>query len=95
MPIQVTRALLSAVLDGSLKNTSFRTDPYFGFSVPTSVPGVEQHLLYPFKTWTNKSEFNQTALKLVGMFHDNFRAFETQVEAEVRAAAPAARLAAE
>jgi phosphoenolpyruvate carboxykinase (ATP) len=33
MPIQVTRALLSAVLDGSLKNASFRLDPYFGFSV--------------------------------------------------------------
>jgi phosphoenolpyruvate carboxykinase (ATP) len=95
MPIQVTRGLVSAVLDGSLKNAPFRTDPYFGFSVPTSVPGVESHLLYPFKTWRNKSEFDQTARKLVAMFHDNFLAFETQVEAEVRAAGPAVRLAAE
>jgi hypothetical protein len=29
--------------DGSLRNASYRTDPYFG-SVPTSVPGVEPHL---------------------------------------------------
>jgi phosphoenolpyruvate carboxykinase (ATP) len=94
MPIQVTRALLSAVLDGSLKTASFRTDPYFGFSVPTSVAGIEPHLLYPFKTWRNKSEFDQTARKLVGMFHDNFSAFETQVEPDVRAAAPAVRIAA-
>jgi phosphoenolpyruvate carboxykinase (ATP) len=60
-----------------------------------SVPGVEPHLLYPFKTWRNKSEFDQTARKLVSVFHDNFLTFETQVEAEVRAAAPAVRLAAE
>ncbi len=31
---QVTRTLLTAALDGSLKDAAFRTDPYFGFSVP-------------------------------------------------------------
>ena len=36
MPIQVTRNLLSAALDGSLNRAEFRTDPYFGLSVPTS-----------------------------------------------------------
>ena len=39
MPIKATRPLLTAALDGSLKDADFRTDPYFGFSVPTSVPG--------------------------------------------------------
>jgi phosphoenolpyruvate carboxykinase (ATP) len=95
MPIKVTRTLVSAALDGSLKNASFRTDPYFGFSVPTSVPGIEEHLLYPFKTWREKSEFDQTARKLVRMFHDNFVQFEDQVDADVKAAAPEVRIAAE
>ena len=95
MPIKVTRTLLSAALDGSLKNASFRTDPYFGFSVPTSVLGVEPHLLYPFKTWRDKAEFDQTARKLVRMFRDNFVRFEGQVEADVKAAAPEVRIAAE
>ena len=76
MPIKATRALLTAALDGSLKNASFRTDPYFGFSVPTSVPGVEPHLLYPMKTWKDKAEFDETARKLVKMFQDNFVKFE-------------------
>ncbi|HEX2655179.1 MAG TPA: phosphoenolpyruvate carboxykinase, partial [Xanthobacteraceae bacterium] len=79
MPIKVTRTLLTAALDGSLKNASFRTDPYFGFSVPTSVPGVEPHLLYPFKTWKDKAEFDATARKLVKMFRDNFVRFEEHV----------------
>src|SRR5437773_8263948 len=44
MPIKVTRALLTAALDGSLRNVEFRTDKYFGFSVPTALPGrSEEH----------------------------------------------------
>jgi phosphoenolpyruvate carboxykinase (ATP) len=95
MPIKVTRTLLTAALDGSLRNAKFRTDPYFGFSVPTSVPGIEPHLLYPFKTWQNKAEFDKTARELVAMFQKNFVQFETQVEADVRDAQPEVRIAAE
>jgi phosphoenolpyruvate carboxykinase (ATP) len=95
MPIKVTRTLLTAALDGSLKNAKFRTDPYFGFSVPTQLPGIEPHLLYPQKTWQNKLEFDQTARKLVGMFQKNFVQFENEVDADVRAAAPEVRIAAE
>jgi phosphoenolpyruvate carboxykinase (ATP) len=95
MPIKVTRTLLTAALDGSLRNAKFRTDPYFGFSVPTSVPGIEPHLLYPFKTWQNKSEFDKTARELVSMFQKNFVQFETHVDADVRDAQPEVRIAAE
>src|SRR5579871_4666221 len=86
MPIKVTRTLLTAALDGSLKNAKFRTDPYFGFAVPTQLAGVEPHLLYPQKTWQNKLEFDQTARKLVGMFQKNFVPFESYVDADVRSA---------
>ena len=55
MPIKVTRALLTAALNGSLRNADFRTDKYFGFAVPTSLPGVEPHLLDPVKTWADKA----------------------------------------
>ena len=76
MPIKVTRALLTAALDGSLRNVEFRTDQYFGFAVPTSVPGVEPHILDPIKTWADKAEFDKTARALVGMFQKNFARFE-------------------
>ena len=95
MPIKATRALVTGALDGSLKNASYRTDPYFGFAVPTSVPGIEPHLLYPIKTWKDKAAFDETARKLVGMFQKNFTKFESHVDAEVRAAAPEVRIAAE
>jgi phosphoenolpyruvate carboxykinase (ATP) len=88
MPIRVTRRLLSAALDGSLSRADFRRDPYFGFAVPTSVPGVEPHILYPVKTWQDKADFAQTAKRLVDMFAENFKQFEGHVDADVRAAAP-------
>ena len=95
MPIRVTRRLLTSALDGSLNRADFRTDPYFGFAVPTSVPGVEPHILYPVKTWANKAEFAETAQKLVGMFRENFAKFEPHVDADVKNAAPTSQLAAE
>jgi phosphoenolpyruvate carboxykinase (ATP) len=95
MPIKVTRALVTGALDGSLRSASFRTDPYFGFAVPTSVPGIEPHLLYPMKTWKDKAAFDETARKLVGMFQKNFAKYEKDVDPEVRAAAPEVRIAAE
>ncbi len=95
MPIRVTRRLLTAALDGSLNRADFRTDPYFSFAVPTSVPGVEPHILYPVKTWASKAEFAETARRLVGMFRTNFEKFEPHVDADVKAAAPTSQLAAE
>jgi phosphoenolpyruvate carboxykinase (ATP) len=88
MPIRVTRRLLTAVLDGSLARADFRTDPYFGFAVPGSVPGVEPHILTPFKTWADKADYVATAKRLLGLFDENFKRFEAHVDGEVRAAAP-------
>ncbi|BAU90309.1 phosphoenolpyruvate carboxykinase [Methylorubrum populi] len=88
MPIRVTRRLLSAALDGSLAQTEFRRDPYFGFSVPVEVPGVETQVLAPVETWTNKAAFAETATRLVTMFRENFKRFENHVDADVRAAEP-------
>jgi phosphoenolpyruvate carboxykinase (ATP) len=95
MPLRVTRRLLAAALDGSLKQADFRTDPYFGLSVPTSVPGVEPHVLNPVKTWASKSDFDATAKKLVAMFRENFVKFEPHVDVTVKEAQPTVRIAAE
>ncbi len=95
MPIKATRALLAAVLDGSLKNAEFRTDPNFGFAVPVAAPGVEAGILDPRSTWADKAAYDAQARKLVDMFVRNFEKFESHVDHEVRDAAPALRDAAE
>jgi phosphoenolpyruvate carboxykinase (ATP) len=60
-----------------------------------SVPAVEPHLLYPFKTWRDKAEFDAMARRLVTMFQENFVKFEPHVDVDVRKAAPEVRIAAE
>ncbi len=88
MPIKVTRRLLSAALDGSLKDASFYRDPNFGFEVPTDVAGIETDLLHPRSTWADKAAFDAQAKKLVDMFIKNFSKFEAHVDATVLDAAP-------
>ncbi len=95
MPIKVTRALLTAALNGSLRNVQFRTDKYFGFAVPTALDGVPSDILDPVNTWKDKAEFDRTARGLVQMFQKNFEQFEKHVDADVKAAAPDVKMAAE
>ena len=87
MPIRATRALLTAALDGSLNNATFRKDPNFGFEVPVSVPGVDDKLLDPRQTWTDAGAYDAQAKKLVGMFSDNFAQYADKIDDGVRAAA--------
>ena len=88
MPIKVTRALLNAALDGSLKSVSFRKDPWFGFDVPVSVPGVDSKILDPRATWADGAEYDSTAARLVKLFNDNFAKFADHVDGAVLDAAP-------
>ena len=88
MPIQETRAMLHAALSGTLKQAEFRTDPFFGFAVPTAVEGVDAALLDPRGTWRDPAAYDEQAKRLVAMFNENFARFAESVDEKVRAAAP-------
>lgn len=94
MPIKATRALLDAALSGTLKGQPMRTDPLFGFQVPTALAGVDPKILNPRETWADKAAYDETAHNLVGMFNKNFAKFDAHVDADVKAAAPALKQAA-
>ncbi|WP_347267789.1 phosphoenolpyruvate carboxykinase [Paracoccus sp. (in: a-proteobacteria)] len=87
MPIKATRALLTAALDGSLGKVEFRKDPNFGFEVPVAVPGVDETLLDPRRTWADPAAYDAQARKLIGMFSDNFAQYADKIDEDVRAAA--------
>jgi phosphoenolpyruvate carboxykinase (ATP) len=77
MSIKATRACINAILDGSINNTTFEKTPIFGLSVPTSLEGVDSHILNPRNTWENKSRFDATLKELAGMFIENFKKYIT------------------
>jgi phosphoenolpyruvate carboxykinase (ATP) len=91
MPIRVTRALLNAALDGSLKDAEFRQDPNFGFMVPVAVGDIDPKMLDPRAAWADKGEYDATAAKLVDEFVANFAQFADHVDEGVRQAAPQSR----
>ena len=95
MPIKATRALLDAALSGALKSQPMRIDPMFGFQVPLSLTGVDPAILNPRDTWADKADYDAQAQSLVEMFNKNFAKFESHVDADVKAAAPSIKLAAE
>ena len=87
MPIKATRALLTAALDGSLNEVTFRKDPNFGFEVPVTVEGVDAKLLDPRSTWADKAAYDAQAKKLVDMFAENFEQYVTHIDDDVKAVA--------
>jgi phosphoenolpyruvate carboxykinase (ATP) len=88
MPIQETRAMLRAALDGDLDAADFRLDPVFGFEVPQAVPGVDSKLLDPRSTWADPAAYDRRAAELATMFRDNFERFAGTAGPEIAAAGP-------
>ncbi len=64
MPIAATRTLVRAALNGELNSSETRTDPHFGFEVPTAVAGVDSALLDPRGTWDDPAAYDEQAAKL-------------------------------
>jgi phosphoenolpyruvate carboxykinase (ATP) len=83
-----TRAMVRAILDGSLAEVPMTPDPFFGMHVPESCPGVPPEILQPRNTWEDKDAYDVQARKLAGMFVDNFEQFNGDVAKEVREAGP-------
>jgi phosphoenolpyruvate carboxykinase (ATP) len=64
MPIAATRAIVRAALSGELDGAPTRTDPNFGFEVPTAIEGVDAGLLDPRTTWADGAAYDAAATDL-------------------------------
>lgn len=84
--IPVTRAVVTSIVNGDIRNASFETLPGFNFEIPTSLPGVDDHLLDPRKNWQDAKAHADTANILISQFVENFKRFD--VSDEVRNAGP-------
>lgn len=73
--LQVTRSIIDAILDGSLKDAKTYMDPIFKFEIPESCPGVESSILNPKNTWKNKEDYDQKASDLQKRFVENYNRY--------------------
>jgi len=88
MKISHTRAMIRAILDGTLAKAPTYTDPIFNLEVPTECPGVPEEVLNPRDTWDDKDAYDTKATELAGRFKRNFEDFADGMTEEVIAAGP-------
>ena len=83
-----TRQIIDAIHNGDLDSAQVASDPWFGFQTVTSCPDVPSELLTPRATWNDADAYDNMAQKLVGLFRDNFKTYESGVRNQVREAGP-------
>jgi phosphoenolpyruvate carboxykinase (ATP) len=88
MPIQYTRTLINAILDGTMLKAEMQTYPIFGFKVPTQCPGVPPKILDPKNTWQDKGQFDRASRDLAEKFREHFKEYEGLCSNEVITAGP-------
>ncbi|CAN5619049.1 MAG: phosphoenolpyruvate carboxykinase (ATP) [Rubrobacteraceae bacterium] len=86
--IAATRQIVRAAIEGRLGNAETKEDPFFGLNVPVEIEGVPKGILDPRGTWDDKEEYDEQAKKLAGLFRENFKKFEGEVDAGVRDSGP-------
>ncbi|HSS92662.1 MAG TPA: phosphoenolpyruvate carboxykinase (ATP) [Candidatus Dormibacteraeota bacterium] len=71
MSIAHTRAIVSAVVEGRLRDIPTHVDPIFGLHIPDRVPGVPAEVLDPRDAWPDREGYDRQALKLRRLFEEN------------------------
>jgi phosphoenolpyruvate carboxykinase (ATP) len=89
MSIEVSRAVVAAILNGTLAGARFQPDPLFGLLIPDAVPGVPPATLSPRRTWPDPTAHDAKARELADLFRKNFESYAAACSPAVRAAGPA------
>lgn len=76
MSIKVTRAIITAALNGDLAKSEFVLDPIFNVLVPTSCPDVPSEVLNPRTAWKDKDAYDAKAKDLASRFVKNFQKYK-------------------
>ena len=70
--IKDTRAIIDAILDGSIEKAETKMVPVFNLEVPTALHDVNSSILDPRDTYENVSDWNAKATDLASRFINNF-----------------------
>jgi len=85
--IKDTRAIIDAILDGSIEQVESKTIPYFNLEVPTTLPGCDTKILDPRDTYQDANVWEEKAVDLAKRFVNNFEKFTDNEEGKALLAA--------
>lgn len=90
--IKDTRAIINAILNGSLDDTETFTLPIFELAIPVQLPGVDPHILDPRHAWPSPVQWEEKADHLASLFIENFAKYtDTPAGATLVSAGPKRR----
>ena len=75
--IRDTRGIIDAILNHSIDEAPTKQIPYFNFTVPTKLEGVDTNILDPRDTYADAAQGEEKAKDLAGRFIKNFKTYET------------------
>ncbi len=75
IPLKDNRLSIDSILDGSLDKGPFDILPIFNLQIPRAVAGMDANILNPRNLWADKAAYDAQAVKLAGMFINNFKIF--------------------
>jgi len=87
--LSYTRAMINAILDGSIDQVETEEDPIFGLTIPLSCPHVPSEVLIPRNTWADQTAYDLKARELAERFVKNFEKF-SQMPEHIKKAGPKA-----
>ena len=71
-----TRKILSAILDGTIENSKFTKDIYFGFKIPEQIDNLSKETLNPIYAWKEVDQYHNSAEMLVEKFQENYKLYD-------------------
>ena len=75
--IRDTRGIIDAILNHSIDNAPTKQIPYFNFTVPTQLEGVDPAILDPRDTYADAAQWEEKAKDLASRFVKNFHKYES------------------
>jgi phosphoenolpyruvate carboxykinase (ATP) len=88
MKLSYTRSMVTAALNGTLKDVKYHHDDRFNLEVPESCEGVPSEILDPRSTWEDKDAYDKQADMLAEMFVKNFAEKYPDMSKEIVEAGP-------
>ena len=73
--IHDTRAIIDAILDGSILKAPTKRIPYFDLEVPTALHGVDGGILDPRDTYQDSAQWEEKARNLFAQFEENYKKY--------------------
>ena len=87
--LKYTRAIIDAIHSGALAERADRRGSGLRLRGPDQrAPRCRPRCCMPRNTWADKAAYDEKAKKVAQLFRENFKKYEAQASAEVRAGGP-------